>query len=305
MGTHVHTDGPYQEYYRAATVLLFWDFPRTTVSPYTPDEDGTVPSPNEADGVTFGPVDPFSLVGAVSYEAFKAAWAQKWRSFRRLRPEAMAGLVDLEQRQDGSSLDEPVIDDIIESDPAAAVLDVVAEYNGRQREQRFLDEDDGTAETYLLGQMYPEGSPTHPSYPSGHATMAGAGVTVLKALFDDHAPITATGMRPVGIDPDDPTEHVFIDRGSHADDGVAAMTVGSELDKLASNIAHARMFGGVHFRSDGERGIRLGEQVAIRFLQDHLRSYPETEFDGHFELTSRDGRRIRITPESVERASTE
>ncbi|MBX0287732.1 vanadium-dependent haloperoxidase [Haloarcula salinisoli] len=301
LGTHVHTDGPYQEYYRAATVLLFWDFPRTTQSPYTPDENGRPTSPNEADGVTFGPVDPFSLVGAVSYEAFKAAWAQKWRSFTRLRPEAMAGLVDLEQRQDASPLDEQVVDDLVESDPASAILDVVAEFNGRQRDQRFVD-DDAEAETYLLGQMYPEGSPTHPSYPSGHATMAGAGVTVLKALFDDTADITTTGMRPVGIDPDDPTEHVFIDRGDHADDAVSEMTVGSELDKLASNIAHARMFGGVHFRSDGERGIRLGEQVAIRFLQDHLRSYPETEFGECFEFTSRNGTRIRVTPDSVERA---
>jgi hypothetical protein len=77
------------------------------------------------------------------------------------------------------------------------------------------------------------------------------------------------------------------------------MTVGSEQDKLASNIAHARMFGGVHYRSDGERGIRLGEQVAVRFLQDHLRSYPETEFGGAFRFTDRDGRRLEVSPESV------
>lgn len=295
MGTHVHTDGPYQEYYRAASVLLFWDFPRTVGSPYTSGR-----SPNEADGVTFGPVDPFSLVGAVSYEAFKSAWAQKWRSFRRLRPEAMAGLADLEQRKAMTPLGGPVLDDVVETDAVQAVFDAVRAYNGRQRAEGFVGPDTDP-ETLLLGQMYPEGSPTHPSYPSGHATMAGAGVTVLKALFDDQAPIMETGMRPVGIDPDDPTSHVFIDRGEQFDAAVESQTVGSELDKLASNISHARMFGGVHFRSDGERGMRLGEQVAIGFLQDHLREYPETEFGGAFEFTDRDGHRLRVTAEDVER----
>lgn len=294
MGTHVHTDGPYQEYYRAATVLLFWDFPRASTSPYVGG------SPNEADGVTFGPVDPFAIVGAVAYEAFKAAWAQKWRSFRRLRPEAVGGLVDLEQRQDRTPLGDAVLHDAVESEPVHDVLDVVREYNRRQAEQGFVDAA-SDAETLLLGQMYPEGSPTHPAYPSGHATMAGAGVTVLKALFDDDTKITTheVGMRPVGIDPDDPTSHVFVDRGDHFDPAVTDQTVGSELDKLASNIAHARMFGGVHFRSDGERGIRLGEQVAIRFLQDHLREYPEGEFASSFEFTNRDGNRVSVTADSV------
>ena len=38
------------------------------------------------------------------------------------------------------------------------------------------------AKTYLLGLTYPEGSPLHPSYPSGHATLAGACITVIKAF---------------------------------------------------------------------------------------------------------------------------
>src|SRR5437660_6510937 len=38
--------------------------------------------------------------------------------------------------------------------------------------------------SYLLPITFPEGSPTHPSYGSGHATVAGACVTVLKAFFN-------------------------------------------------------------------------------------------------------------------------
>ena len=36
--------------------------------------------------------------------------------------------------------------------------------------------------TYLLPLAFPEGSPIHPSYGAGHATVAGACVTILKGL---------------------------------------------------------------------------------------------------------------------------
>jgi outer membrane protein assembly factor BamB len=39
--------------------------------------------------------------------------------------------------------------------------------------------------TFLLPMAFPEGCPQHPSYGSGHATVAGACITVLKAVFDD------------------------------------------------------------------------------------------------------------------------
>ena len=39
--------------------------------------------------------------------------------------------------------------------------------------------------TYLLPQVFPEGSPLHPSYGAGHATVAGACVTIAKAFFDE------------------------------------------------------------------------------------------------------------------------
>ena len=38
--------------------------------------------------------------------------------------------------------------------------------------------------SYLLPMAYPEGCPTHPAYPAGHATIAGACTTVLKAFFN-------------------------------------------------------------------------------------------------------------------------
>ena len=54
--------------------------------------------------------------------------------------------------------------------------------------------------TALLPQAYAEGCPIHPAYPSGHATIAGACVTVLKAFFDGTvqiaAPVTPARSRP-------------------------------------------------------------------------------------------------------------
>ena len=44
---------------------------------------------------------------------------------------------------------------------------------------------------YFLPQAFPEGSPQHPSYPQGHATIAGACVTILKAALDGNVQFSA------------------------------------------------------------------------------------------------------------------
>ncbi len=82
---------------------------------------------------------------------------------------------------------------------------------------------------------FPEGSPTHPAYGAAHATVAGACVTVLKAFFDESFVIP------------NPVEA--------ASDGLSlkpytgpSLTVGGELNKLASNVAIGRNIAGVHWR---------------------------------------------------------
>jgi len=54
----------------------------------------------------------------------------------------------------------------------------------------------------------------------------------------------------------------------------------------------ARSFGGVHWRSDNDAGLRLGEAVAISILTDERNTYPEA-FRG-FSLTTFDGTTITI-----------
>jgi hypothetical protein len=133
--------------------------------------------------------------------------------------------------------------------------------------------------TYLLPMAFPEGCPTHPAYGAGHATVAGACVTVLKAFFDESFVIP---------DPVVPT-----------DDGLAltdfdgpALTLGGELNKLAYNVANGRNIAGVHWRTDATESIKLGEEVAIRYLREEKASFNE-DFGG-FSLTKFDGTTITV-----------
>ena len=148
------------------------------------------------------------------------------------------------------------------------------------------------AATYLLSQVYPEASPAHPSYPAGHAVIAGACVTVIKAIFEDTTLINSF-VTPVIPDPVDPTQLIPL-----VGDDENIITVASELDKLASNIAFGRNWGGIHYRQDGDDGILLGEDVAIEYLRGQACKYTEETFNG-LTLTKRDGTRILVTAAGV------
>ena len=109
--------------------------------------------------------------------------------------------------------------------------------------------------SYLLPMAFPEGSPTHPSYGAGHATVAGACVTVLKAFFDESFVIP----NPVEASRDGLSLQPY---------SGTPLTVGGELNKLASNVATGRNIAGVHWRSDAIESLKLGEEVAIRYLRE-------------------------------------
>lgn len=299
LASEVHLDSLYQEYAWAVDVLTGGDYPRTPVSPYTrPPAPDAFSAKNEGDGPTLGPPDAAGLVGAVALAAARAAWGMKYNVARRARPEVFAALIhkrlDPHHPQNYGPIDNRLV-----SDPKVRrLLDRIKEQNGQF--VRYMPST-GDPHTYLLSQVFPEAAPAHPAWTSGHATVGGACVTVIKAIFDDTQPL----RQQVPGDPPPP----FTD--NDRPDGVP-LTVGGELDKLASNVALGRNFGGVHFRSDGEHGILLGEAVAIHFLQDHLRTYREkfrsnADPDGKrpfFELTRRSGQRIRITADDVTPVTT-
>lgn len=107
---------------------------------------------------------------------------------------------------------------------------------------------------YLLPQAYPEGAPLHPAYPAGHAVVSGACGTVLKCLFDEDAPW--------------PTDLLHSEDGRDRTVYRGSSTVGEEIDKLMWNISFGRTFAGIHWRSDCESGISLGEQIAVDVMNE-------------------------------------
>ena len=131
-----------------------------------------------------------------------------------------------------------------------------------------------------LAQAFPEGSPSHPSYPAGHSVVAGACITILKAFLDD------TFVFPSPVEPNA--------TGSALLPVVGTLTLSNELNKLASNIALGRDWAGVHYRSDGNNGILQGEAIAKLILQDWINRYPEK--GATFVFKGYMGDNVTITP---------
>lgn len=249
LGQVVHIDVTFQTYWHALLILLRLGAALDPANPY-------VTSANQTGNAVFGPPHVSSLLGAVAQRATKAVWFQKWGVHRRLRPEAMGGRAHVRQTQ---GADYPLHPQLFESEALARTY--------------------ATTGTYLLPQAYAEGSPVHPSYSGGHAVVAGACITVLKAHFDESwvlpAPLTPTadGSRPVSYTG-------------------GPLTLGGELNKLAANVALGRDFAGIHYRSDSLESLRLGEQVAIRLMREDKLTVTEP-FSG-FSLTKFDGSTITI-----------
>jgi len=215
-------------------------------------------SATQAGTTTFGASQLIDLVNRTPNPANRACFCQKWLVHRRVRPEAFSGRI---HNHVTGAAKYPIHSDVLNS----AALKAVFSAKG----------------SYLLPQAYPVGSPLHPSYPAAHAVSAGAGITMLKALFDESFVI------PSPVTPSD-------DGLSLAPYTGASVTVGGELNKLASNIALGRDAAGVHYRSDGVEGIKLGEAIAISILRDTATLFNEV-FSG-FSFTKYDGTPVTICP---------
>lgn len=245
----VHIDVLFQAYFNALLILFDLHAPFAASNPYHG-------SATQNPFGTFGPPYMASALCGIAREALKAVWHQKWFVHRRLRPEAFAGRVHNHKTGAASY---PVHADILGS---AALTEVHAQHG-----------------SYLLPMAFPEGCPTHPAYGAGHATVAGACVTLLKAFFDESFEIPAPVVPSA--------------------DGLAlvpysgpALTVGHELDKLAANVAFGRNIAGVHWRSDGFESLKLGENLALRYLADERRVFNERL--GGFTLRRFDGTLVTV-----------
>jgi len=259
IGQWVHVDVLFQAYFQAFLILAGAGAPFDDGNPYNG-------SPNQFGFGTFGGPHIATLLCEVATRALKAVWFQKWFVHRRLRPEVMAERVD---RTLYAGAGYPVHPEILNS------------FNDSNRLKGFMPV--GNA---FLPMAFPEGSPTHPAYGAGHATVAGACVTILKAWFNETTRLVDIGLTPV--QPTDDGLNLVPYPGSDAGD----LTVGGELNKIASNVAIGRNIAGVHWRSDATESHKLGEAIAIGILREQRACYNEV-FNG-FSLTKFDGTTVTV-----------
>jgi hypothetical protein len=261
----VHIDVLFQGYFNACLILLQGGGAASSVGGgLGAEHSGTNPYGAAMRQQGFGTLgDPahIAMLCEVAPLALKAVWFQKWYVHLRFRPEVYAARVDHELRHPGFF-----------GLPAALLGSKAV---GATR-SRF-----GSA---LLPMAFPEGSPMHPAYGAGHATVAGACVTILKALFKGDA----TFPNPVDVLVDGTGAERVVPYVPLA--GEAPLTIEGELNKLASNVAIGRNIAGVHWRTDGTASLKLGEDVAIDLLQSYAESYPEfKKNDTVFKFTKFDG----------------
>ncbi len=259
IGQWVHIDVLFQAYFQAFLILAGAGAAFDDGNPYNNNS-------SQIGFGTFGGPHIATLLCEVATRALKAVWFQKWYVHRRLRPEAMAERV---HRTLFAGAGYPVHAEILNS------------FSDSNRLKGFMP-----AGNALLPMAFPEGSPTHPAYGAGHATVAGACVTILKAWFKESARLVDIGLDP--LQPTDDGLSLVPYSGADAGD----LTVGGELNKIAANVALGRNTAGVHWRSDATESLKLGEQMAIGILREQHACYNEV-FNG-FSLTRFDGTTITV-----------
>jgi hypothetical protein len=267
LATYVHFDALYEAYLNACLILLEIGAPRNPGLPFD-----SASSRQEGFG-TFGGPHVLSLVTEVATRALKCVWRQKWMVHRRARPEAVGGLLECHRLKPSGPV--PFIEPVAECLDDAGVLPAVLAAKG----------------SHLLPMAFPEGSPMHPSYGAGHATVAGACVTILKAFFDESHKL------PFAFQANPADNGATLEHLPAFDD---TLTVGGELNKVCSNISIGRNMAGVHYFTDYIESIRLGEKVACAILEEQAVCYPE-DFSMTFSSFDRaaDGSPIDITIEKT------
>ncbi|NEP53631.1 MAG: bromoperoxidase, partial [Moorea sp. SIO3C2] len=317
LATYVHYDALYEAYLNACIILLGMQ------TPFDPGFDhlsgGGVAAGNPATRrnaggfALYGGPHILTLVTEVATRALKAVRFQKFNNHIRLRPEALAARIELLRRfQD------------LPNEAKASVPRALIKYIKRfQRELEsngtlnsileLANQNGSGSPNYLLPMAFPEGSPMHPAYGAGHATVAGACVTMLKAFFDTSAVLVETPVK--NPQPGQARTQIRFKRFSHKDQAIVFrapdlsaytkgeptlvsersrdfLTLEGELNKLAANISIGRNMAGVHYFTDYYDSLRMGEEIAIGILEEQALTYSTDPFV--LSLPTFDGDVIRI-----------
>ncbi|MCP5291630.1 MAG: bromoperoxidase [Burkholderiales bacterium] len=286
LATYVHYDALYEAYLNACLILLGMGAPTdpgfnklsgqgtlhwNSLNPDTPSIITRYFEIHEREAGGFalwGGPHILTLVTEVATRALKAVRYQKFNIHCRLRPEALAGRIE---KAGQIAADFPAVGGLF-TQLEATIQETVNAVQMRN-----------SSNTKLLPMAFQEGSPMHPSYGAGHATVAGACVTILKAYFDTSAVLVRrdgdilfahyqNGDAPVAFAPNGAGNTLTdINDGSY-------LTLEGELNKLAANISIARNMAGVHYFSDYYDSLRMGEEIAIGILEEQALCYKTDPF---------------------------
>jgi hypothetical protein len=252
LAAYTHVDVLYQAYFAGLMALSTLGAPLNPGNPYSN-------SKTQNGFGTFGGPDFTATVGEVAARALNHVWYQKWLIHLTPRPEWGGGLVHQMLSGNGNK---------VQAHPNANVLDSKAVAQAHARNPYG---------TWLLSQAFPEGSPAHPSYPTGHGTVGGACITILKFFYDGNY-VLPKPMVPT-------SDGLSLQPYDGSDAG--KITVNTELNKLARNVTFGHGVGaGIHWRMDSDQAMLLGEAMALSFLRDKAMTYHEkftiniTKLDG-------------------------
>ena len=283
LATYVHYDALYEAYLNACIILLGMG------TPFDPGFDQlsggatfvghTKTSRNAGGFALYGGPHILNLVTEVATRGLKAVRFQKFNSHIRLRPEALAGKLEL--LRCGAQVPTALASDIgVLRDALGRTLTAIANGPG--------------CGTHFLPMAFPEGSPMHPAYGAGHATVAGACVTILKAFFDTSAVLAKTKSGAIAFKREEHGDKPVVFRAPdlpHPSTGEGAptgclvestcsefLTLEGELNKLAANISIGRDMAGVHYFSDYYDSLRMGEEIALGILEEQALTYSTDPF---------------------------
>jgi PAP2 superfamily len=102
-------------------------------------------------------------------------------------------------------------------------------------------------------------APCFPGYPSAHGTLSGAGAEVMRRLYGE------AGHAITLSNPAVPT--IVLHYGS--------------FRQITDDISDARVYGGIHFRTDQDAGARLGRAVGTVVYKNNLRAMHGVDRDDH------------------------
>lgn len=258
----VHGDFCFEAYFHAAKIMT--TIPGAFTLPQSPYSQA---GQRFNAFVNLAPADVMTTLAQGCHVALMGAWKHKWWNLQQ-RPEELAKEVELWRLtgQNAAGISSELL--------SSSLLQRVIATNGNA----------------LLWQCFPEGCPAHPSWPAAHATVAACCSTILKAYTNP------TVRMPKMVVAHESGQ--FLVPINVADYGEAQNPlVIDEIDKLASNITFARNSAGVHFRSDCEFGLYLGERLAVEYLKDKVQSYKQDGFVFSLNVRLRDGTLVEIAPQ--------